>query len=50
MTRMRVRFWLSILGAALGGCASVSDLFLPAPAVAQRPAVVDEEPVVVAPR
>jgi hypothetical protein len=42
---MRALLWLPILAAALGGCASVGDLFLPAPAVAQRPAVVDEEPV-----
>lgn len=41
---MRARLWLPILGAALGGCASVGDLFLPAPAVSQRPAVVEEEP------
>jgi hypothetical protein len=42
---MRALLWLPILAAALGGCASVGDLFLPAPAVAQRPSVVDEEPV-----
>jgi hypothetical protein len=39
---MRARLWLPILAAALGGCASVGDLFLPAPAVSQRPA--EEEP------
>ena len=36
--------WLPILAAALGGCASVGDLFLPAPAGPQRSATVDEEP------
>jgi hypothetical protein len=44
VTPVRALLWLPILATALGGCASVSDLFLPAPAVAQRPAVVDEEP------
>ena len=50
MTRMRVRLWLPILGAALGGCASVGGLLLPAPAVSQRPAVVEEEPAPAPPR
>jgi len=41
----RAVFWLPILAAALGGCASVSDLFLPAPAMpSPRAATVDEEP------
>jgi hypothetical protein len=41
----RAAFWLPILAAALGGCASVSDLFLPAPAMpSPRAATVDEEP------
>ena len=41
----RTVFWLPILAAALGGCASVSDLFLPAPAMpSPRAATVDEEP------
>jgi len=43
---VRAVLWLPILAAALGGCASVGDLFLPAPAVPQqRPAVVEDEPV-----
>lgn len=42
---MRAVLWLPILAAALGGCASVGDLFLPAPAVPLRPAVVQDEPV-----
>ncbi|HWN14299.1 MAG TPA: hypothetical protein VNU02_10575 [Candidatus Dormibacteraeota bacterium] len=40
--------WLPLLAAALGGCASVGELFLPAPAGPQRSATVDEEPVVAA--
>jgi hypothetical protein len=36
--------WLPILAAALGGCASVGDLLLPAPSVSQRSAVVQDEP------
>jgi outer membrane biosynthesis protein TonB len=44
----RAAFWLPILAAALGGCASVSDLFLPAPAMpSPRAATVDEEPATV---
>jgi len=49
VTRVRALLWLSIVATALGGCASVSDLLLPAPAVTQRPAVVDEEPVAARP-
>jgi hypothetical protein len=37
--------WLPVLAAALGGCASVGDLLLPAPSVPQRSAVVQDEPV-----
>jgi hypothetical protein len=40
--------WLPVLAAALGGCASVGELFLPAPAGPQRSATVDEEPVAAA--
>ena len=41
----RAVFCLPILAVALGGCASVSDLFLPAPAMpSPRAATVDEEP------
>jgi len=43
--RGRTVLWLPVLAAALGGCASVGDLFLPAPAGPQRSATVDEEPV-----
>jgi len=44
----RAVFWLPILAVALGGCASVSDLFLPAPAMpSPRAATVDEEPATV---
>lgn len=43
--RARAALWLPLLAAALGGCASVGDLFLPAPAGPQRSATVDEEPV-----
>ena len=43
--RGRAVLWLPVLAAALGGCASVGDLFLPAPAGPQRSATVDEEPV-----
>jgi len=48
--RGRAVLWLSVLAAALGGCASVGDLFLPAPAGPQRSATVDEEPVPAPPR
>ena len=37
--------WLPILAAALGGCASVGGLLLPAPSVPQRPVVAQDEPV-----
>jgi hypothetical protein len=38
-----LRFW--ILAALLGGCASVGELFLPAPAgISRAPVVADEEP------
>jgi hypothetical protein len=47
---MRATLWLPILAAALGGCASVGDLLLPAPAVPLRPAVVQDEPVPAAAR
>jgi hypothetical protein len=40
--------WLPLLAAALGGCASVGELFLPAPAGPQRSATVDEEPAATA--
>jgi hypothetical protein len=40
--------WLPLLAAALGGCASVGELFLPAPAGPQRSATVDEEPAAAA--
>ncbi len=40
--------WLPVLATALGGCASVGELFLPAPAGPQRSATVDEEPVAAA--
>jgi hypothetical protein len=43
--RGRAVLWLPVLAAALGGCASVGDLFLPAPAGPQRSVTVDEEPV-----
>jgi hypothetical protein len=42
---VRAVLWLPILAATLGGCASVGDLLLPAPAVPLRPAVVQDEPV-----
>ena len=37
--------WLPILAVALGGCASVGDLLLPAPSAPQRSAVAQDEPV-----
>jgi hypothetical protein len=43
--RVRAMLWLPILAAALGGCASVGSLLLPAPSVPQRPEVVQDEPV-----
>jgi len=43
--RALAALWLPILAVTLGGCASVGDLFLPAPAGPQRSATVDEEPV-----
>jgi hypothetical protein len=46
--RARAVLWLPVLAAALGGCASVGELFLPAPAGPQRSATVDEEPVAAA--
>jgi hypothetical protein len=42
---MRGMLWLPILTVALGGCVSVGDLFLPAPAVPPRSAVVEDEPI-----
>ena len=42
--RARAVLWLPVVAAALGGCASVGELFLPAPAGPQRSATVDEEP------
>ena len=46
--RARAVLWLPVLAATLGGCASVGELFLPAPAGAQRSATVDDEPVAAA--
>ena len=43
--RARAVLWLPVVAAALGGCASVGELFLPVPAGSQRSATVDEEPV-----
>ena len=37
--------WLAMLAAALGGCASVGSLLLPAPSVPPRLEVVQDEPV-----
>lgn len=42
---MRSRLWLPLLATALSGCASLSDLLVPAPVTAPlRPAVVEDEP------
>ncbi|MGH7419197.1 MAG: hypothetical protein ACREKB_15590, partial [Candidatus Rokuibacteriota bacterium] len=42
---MRSRLWLPLLATALSGCASLSDLLVPAPAPPPlRPAVVEDEP------
>ncbi len=42
---MRSRLWLPLLATALSGCASLSDLLVPAPVTPPpRPAVVEDEP------
>lgn len=42
---MRSRLWLPLLVTALSGCASLSDLLVPAPVTPPlRPAVVEDEP------
>ncbi|HWN16342.1 MAG TPA: hypothetical protein VNU02_20910 [Candidatus Dormibacteraeota bacterium] len=46
--RARAVLWLPVVAAALGGCASAGELFLPAPAGPQRSATVDEEPAAAA--
>jgi hypothetical protein len=46
--RARAVLWLPVLAATLGGCASVGELFLPAPAGPPRSATVDEEPAAAA--
>ena len=46
--RVRAILWLPVLAAALGGCASIGELFLPAPSGPPRSATVDEEPVIAA--
>jgi hypothetical protein len=46
--RARAVLWLPVVAAALGGCASMGELLLPAPAGPQRSATVDEEPVAAA--
>jgi hypothetical protein len=42
--RARALLWLPLLAAALGGCASLGDLLVPAPSVPQRSVAVEEEP------
>jgi hypothetical protein len=42
---MRFRLWLPLLATALSGCASLSDLLVPAPVTPPlRPSVVEDEP------
>jgi hypothetical protein len=45
VTSVRTLLWLPVLAAALGGCASMGVLLLPAPAAPPRSTVVEDEPV-----